>query len=274
MSATDLERRLADALRQHADEVIAEADTQARHGDLMRELRQLRRSSRDHEVLRVQPSRSPRRSWVVGLAAAAAVALVVGLSTLLPQQADDPQVVAPAADASALRVARDFVDAFASFDVERAESLLAEDAETHIWSTRTGEDVWRQGFRWLEAVGAKTILHSCRLTGTSALGTLVECAFDWHTLYSEKLGYGPYVGGLFMFTVDDGKVVWVRQSSMSDQFGVEMWQPFAKWVKATHPENAPQMYADWPNQGYESLTPHSIELWRELSREWVRAQRR
>lgn len=274
MSATDLERRLADALRQHADEVIAEADTQARHGDLMRELRQLRRSSRDDEVPRVQPSRSPRRSWVVGLAAAAAVALVVGLSTLLPQRADDPQVVAPAADASALRVARDFVDAFASFDVERAESLLAEDAETHIWSTRTGEDVWRQGFRWLEAVGARTILHSCRLTGTSALGTLVECAFDWHTLYSEKLGYGPYVGGLFMFTVDNGKVVWVRQSSMSDQFGVEMWQPFAKWVKVTHPEDAPMMYADWPEQSWESLTPRSIELWRELSREWVREQRR
>jgi len=270
MSATDLERRLADALRQQADEVMTEADTQARHQELMREIR---RVSRHDDVPRVEPSGSPRRAWVVGLAAAV-VALVVGLSTLMPVRTTEQDGPVGAPEPSAVRVARDFVDAFASFDIERAESLLADDAEVHIWSTSTGKDVWRQGFRWLEAVGAKLILHSCRLTGASALGTLVECAFDWQTLHSEELGYGPYVGGLFMFTVDDEKVVWVRQSSASDQFGVEMWDPFAAWVRRTHPEAAPVMYADWPDQRWESLTPRSIELWEELSREWVQEQGR
>lgn len=271
MSATDLERRLADALRQQADDVMAEADTQARHRDLMRALR---RSSRDDDVPGLHPSRSPRRAWVAGLAAAAAVALVVGLSTLLPLRTTEQGGPVNAPEPSAVRVARDFVDAFAAFDRDRAAAYLSDDAELHLWATRTGEDVWRRGNRWLEAVGSQIILTSCQLTGTSALGTLVECAFSWHALHSDELGFAPNTGGLFMFTVNDDLIVFARQSGASDVFDVEVWQPFAEWVKATHPEDAPQMYADWPSQGYESLTPRSIALWEELSREWAQGQRR
>lgn len=276
MSTTDLERRLADALREQADEVIAGADTQGRHRDLMRELRH--ESARHHaprrDVSRIEPSRPVWRVWAAGLAAAAAVALVVSLPALLPRPTEDRESPARIPEVSAIRVARDFVDAFASFDRERAASYLADDAELHIWPTRVGEDAWRIGNRWLEAVGGQVILNSCQLTGTSALGTLVECAFDWHALHSAELGYEPNPGGLFMFTVDDDMIVWARQSGASDVFDLQVWQPFADWVLETHPEAAPAMYADWPNQGYESLTPRSIELWGELSREWVREQRR
>lgn len=271
MSATDLERRLAEALRRQADEVIAEADTQARHHDLMRELR---RVARHDEVPRVEPSRSRRRAWVAGVAAAAAVALVVGLSTLLPVRTPEHDGPVNAPEPSAVRVARDFVDAFASFDRARAASLLSDDAELHLWAKPTGEDAWRLGNRWLQAVGARFILSSCELTGTSALGTLVDCAFSWHALRSDELGHGPYAGGLFTFTVAHDEIVWARQSASSDEFDRDVWQPFADWVRETHPEDAREMYADWPNQGYESLTPRSIELWRELTREWVRELRR
>lgn len=284
--STDLERRLAEALRRQADEVIAGAETQARHRDLMRQIGREARGQRwrgaplhqtpSRDWSWDEPPRSGKRAWTVVVAAAAAVTaiLAVSLPTLLAPQTTQRQTVTLAPEASALRVARDFIDAFASFDRERAGSLLADDAEVHIWATRTGEDVWRRGNRWLEAVDAKTILLSCQVTGASALGTLVECAFNWHTLHSEKLGYGPYVGGLFMFTVDDGKVVWVRQSSASDEFGAKVWTPFAEWVRERHPGAASVMYADWPDQGWESLSPRSIELWEELSREWVREQRR
>ena len=271
MTATDLERRLADTLRRGADEVIATADTHTRHQELMRELR---REPRDDRPPRPAPSRSGWRAWTVGVAAAAAVAAVVSLPALVPRQTEDRESPARVPEPSAIRVARDFVDAFASFDRVRAASLIAEDAELHIWTDRTGADVWRQGLRWLEAVGARVILRSCELEGSARLGTLVECAFDWHVLHSDELGYDPFVGGLFMFYVDDDRIVWARQSGASDVFGVEVWDPFAAWVRETHPEDAPEMYADWPSQGYEALTPRSIELWRELSREWVQEQRR
>lgn len=281
---TDLERRLTDALRQQAEEVMAEPRTQERHHALMLEIgREARRERWHHPHPTALPDRSRdgsagrrARAWTVALAAAASVTAIVAVSlpTLLAPQTSERTTVTTEPEASAVRVARDFFDAFASFDRERAASLLADDADVRIWKTRTGEDVWREGNRWLEAVDSKTILLSCQLTGSSALGTLVECAFDWHSLHSEDLGYGPYVGGMFMFTVDDDEVVAVRQSSFSEAFGAEMWGPFADWVARNHPDAGPVMYADWPDQNWESLTSRSIELWRELSREWMREQRR
>jgi hypothetical protein len=279
MSATDLERRLADALRQQADEVMAEADTQARHHDLMRELRRESRSdsrseSRLDDLSQGAPSPRARRAWAVGLAAAAAVAAVVALPAVLPQQTEDREGPARGPETSAVRVAREFVDAFASFDRERAASYLADDAELHVWTTQVGEDVWWQGNRWLEAVGGRIILISCRPNGTSALGDLAECAFEWHSLHSEQLGYDPYAGGLFSFYVDDEEIVWARQSSQSDSFHEELWAPFADWIERTHPEAGPRMYEDWPRMDWESLTPRAIALWEGLSREWVQEQLR
>ena len=76
-----------------------------------------------------------------------------------------------------------------------------------------------------------------------------------------------------MFTVDDGEVVWVRQSSSSDEFGAQMWEPFAAWVSRAYPEDAAIMYADWPGTSLEAHSDRSIELWRQHTRDYVEAQK-
>jgi len=258
--STDLERRLADVLQRRADEAMAGTDTQARHGDLLRELRD-------------ETSGPAWRTWTAGVAAAAAAAAVVAVSvpSVLPSRTNDGDAPAGEPETPAVRVASEFFDAFRSFDRERAASYLAEDADLQIWVLRSGEDAWRRGNRWLEAAGWDPTLLSCEQTGTSALGTYVECAFDYHALHSEQLGRGPYVGALFRCTVDEGEIVAARMSGSSPEFGEEMWDPFAEWLNKTYPDQAAVMYEE-PEQEWESLHPRSIELWRELSLEWAQEQ--
>jgi hypothetical protein len=40
-----------------------------------------------------------------------------------------------------------------------------------------------------------------------------------------------------------------------------MWEPFAHWVAETYPEDAAQMYKDWPGQTEQATDQRSAELW-------------
>jgi hypothetical protein len=50
-----------------------------------------------------------------------------------------------------------------------------------------------------------------------------------------------------------------------------MWEPFAEWVSTNHPEDVAAMYkGDF--RDYQ-LTPESIRLWEQHTREYVKAVR-
>jgi hypothetical protein len=259
VTTSELERRLTAVLKQHAEDAMNSTHTEE----------QLEILQTDAE----QERRRRRRNWAAGglAVAAATVGLVLWASNLEGAETD---TAVPAQQPSAEEVATSFLDSYASFDRAEASSYLADDAFLDIWSGPGGVEAWREGNRWFEAIGFKMLNESCMEQGTSSAGTQVRCTYDFHAIRSEELGRGPFSGSVFTFAIRDGEVVSADQELefLGNGFSEQMWEPFAAWVSRTHPEDAAIMYADWPSQRLESLTPRSIELWEKQTKNYVDAQ--
>jgi hypothetical protein len=172
-------------------------------------------------------------------------------------------------------VAMAFLDAFGSFDRDKAASYLADDAETSIFTLPTdpAPDPWREYNNWLQAVGFQLLDPSCVEDAQTSSGSLVLCGFDFHAFSSDELGRGPFVNELFKFTVRDGEIVTAEwPQSGASGFGPQMWDPFAAWVVQNYPDDAPVMYEDWPDQSSPALTQRSIELWEQHVKDYAAAQ--
>ncbi len=51
-----------------------------------------------------------------------------------------------------------------------------------------------------------------------------------------------------------------------------MWNPFAKWVSRTYPEDAAVMYYQYPDTNFASETSRSLALWRQHVADYVAAK--
>jgi hypothetical protein len=178
--------------------------------------------------------------------------------------ANEPTAV-NTADTGAVEVATSFVDAYGAFDVDEAITYLASDAVISRFL-----DPLRLNNSWFEASGYKQMLDSCEQQGSSASGTPVRCTFDWHGLRSDEIGLGPY-SGWFDLTVRDGAIVQASLDLDTGDFSPQMWEPFAKWVSATHPKDAAVMYANHNLDDYR-VTEKSIRLWEKRTREYVKVE--
>ena len=258
MSTSELERLLGDVLQRHAEDAMNETNTEEQ---LDRTLVETGRSTRRR-----------RQTWIAGglVAVAGLAALVVWRPDLGTNKAD-PDPVTP--ERRAEQTATAFIQAYGDFDREQAASYLADDAALAITTDELGNDHWRNGNRWLEAVGAQVRLDQCDALWTSDVGTYVSCLFDLHALGSAELDRGPYTDNTFSMTVKDGEIVDVSMAMTprTNGFSDEMWRPFAKWLSRTHPADVRVMYAD-PTLDYEALTPRSIDQWRQRVQEYVEAK--
>jgi hypothetical protein len=125
--------------------------------------------------------------------------------------------------------------------------------------------------RFWEATGFKHMLVSCEETGRFAFGTLVRCSYDYHAIRSDEIGLGPYSSSYDELTVRDGEIVDVFGEIGIRAFGFESWEPFAEWVSENYPEDVAVMYkSDFSDY---QLTPKSIRLWEQHTREYVEAVR-
>jgi hypothetical protein len=260
MTTSDLERRLVAVLHHHAEEAMNATDTQE-------QLDRLRaRTHLDHAA-------SPGRWVMAGIAAAAVVAALVVWSGL--RSGDDETAPASDPSSSAVKVANAFVQAWGAFDREAAAAQLAPDADLAIWTDATGTDQWRQGNRFLQAIGSQLILRSCTPTGTTSAGTTVTCAYDFHALNSDELRRGPFSGDTFEFVIRDNKITSAHTvfNYNTNGFSDTMWEPFAAWVAKNHPRDAAIMYSDWPGTSREALTDESISLWQQHTENYLAVMR-
>ncbi len=53
-----------------------------------------------------------------------------------------------------------------------------------------------------------------------------------------------------------------------DEFGPQVWEPFAVWVAETYPEDVTIMYTD-SSQSMQRYTDEAIALWDQRDREYV-----
>ena len=216
-------------------------------------------------------SRTERRTlaWVtgaVGITTFVVVATAVG-GWLGVDKAGDPaqNPERPVA------LAREFLDAYGSFDADRALSYLTTDAIAQgvVEEDRTTLEQLRLGIASERALGYKQTINGCEHQGNSASGVSLRCAFDFHVIGSDEIGLGPFTGNYWNLTVRDGKIVSAqREVEFNNGFGDQIWEPFAKWVSIEHPDDALALGTD-ESQGMQPVTADSIRLWEQRSAEYV-----
>ncbi len=227
-----------------------------------------------------QPPRKEGRSHPLRVAAAALVAAGVfagcqGEESPVAEPATTTTITATSQPAAttvatsevsaepAAEIAAAFLEAYGNFDLESAASYLAPDAD--LSQFEGGRQNWQLGNQWLEAQGFELILDGCDGSGGSVI-----CPFDYHGIRSDQIGLGPFGGSHFAVTVEDGEIASVALvwDFIGNGFSNQVWEPFARWVAETHPEDAAVMYTDG-SFTLEALTEESIQLWEERSKEYV-----
>jgi hypothetical protein len=216
-------------------------------------------------------SRTQRRTlaWVtgaVGITTLVVVATAVG-GWLGVDKAGDPahNPERPVA------LAREFLDAYGSFDADRALSYLTTDAIAQgvVEEDRTTPEQLRLGIASERALGYKQTIRGCEHQGNSASGVSLRCAFDFHVIGSDEIGLGPFTGNYWSLTVRDGKIVSARREvDFNSGFGDQIWEPFAKWVSIEHPDDALALGTD-ESQGMQPVTADSIRLGEQRTAEYV-----
>ena len=114
MSTSELERRLGEVLRQHAEEAMNSTDTQARFETLDRDL------ERNRPRIRI--------GWVAAAAAAAAVIAGARRGRRFALTTDRALPRGPGRHGSRNGSRVGFMDAVAAYDADRAASYLADEA--------------------------------------------------------------------------------------------------------------------------------------------------
>jgi len=202
---------------------------------------------------------------VAASVAAAVVATAVG-GWLGVAKAGDPAQNPDQSEA----VAREFLDAYGSFDADRALTYLTTDAIAQgvVEEDRTTLEQLRLGIASERALGYKQTIHGCEHQGNSASGVSLRCAFDFHAIRSDEIGLGPYTGNYWSLTVRDGKIVSARREVefMASGFSDQIWEPFHAWVSIEHPDDVVAMYTDESN---ERVTEDSNRLWEQRTAEYA-----
>jgi hypothetical protein len=206
---------------------------------------------------------------VAAAIAVVAVAVIVGMwggqDTTTP--ANPPTTVDPSEE-TAEDVATDFFNAYSLSNEDQAVSMLADDADLSGFGV-DGTREFRLLMRFWEATGFKHMLESCEETGRFAFGTVVRCTWNFHAIRSDEIGLGPYSGSYDELTVRDGEIVDVFGEIGITAFSRESWEPFAEWVSTNYPEDVAVMYkSDFSDY---QLTPESIRLWEQHTRDYVEA---
>jgi hypothetical protein len=231
---------------------------------------QRRTDMQTHDRVQVeQVQEKPRRGVLIGIAAAAAIAIGV---LALVQTGDDAPVAdqpvvteATTSTAEAVEVATGFVEAYAAYDADKAAPYLAANASVNLES---GADL-PLGARWAEAQGLKVLLDSCEAVGSSSSATRVRCTYDYHAIRSDEMGLGPFSGSWIDFNVAEGKIVSASDNIVfEEEFSPQVWEPFAAWVAENHPDDVLVMYEDG-SQSSQRITEDSIPVWEQRTREYV-----
>ena len=172
---------------------------------------------------------------------------------------------APQAEANAVEMATGFVEAIGAFDAERAATYLAEDAEVPEGLLAEELPVL---ISFYEAQGYEQMLDPCEVTGSSASGTSVRCAFDFHAIRSDEIELGPFHGSYWDLTVRDEEIVRAMQNWEIEEFSPQVWEPFAEWVSTMYPKDFEVMYTGGGTNF--RLSEESIQLWEQHTREYVK----
>ena len=259
---TPVERLIAAALTQHAEEAMSETDTDAR----LEEVLSLGNDGTDRR----------RRTWAVGGLVAASIVLS---AALVWQDGREPgAVVDPASPARSIgpmnadeQLAHDFVSSYFAFDRTRAASYVADDV-TPALRRELGEDGWLRQNRLEEALGTEGHVDGCfQIEAREPDDAGVGCLYTVGSLGLAELGRGPFSGNLFTVTLHDGKVVDFYTTTGANDYDEFVWGPFWSWIEETHASDIPALQEmDDPDLTRPEVA-RVIRLWHRVGQAYVAA---
>jgi hypothetical protein len=203
--------------------------------------------------------------------AAMAAAAIGGILFLLPDDASNladavesqtsvaegPLTLADDSALPARAVAVAFFEAYSSFDLDMADSYLAEDADL---SGFEGGEEWRAANAWLQTMEYRPSLESCDSdrfpTAAGVRNATLECEFVYDLMRSEQAGLGPF-RATFTFDVEAGKIE--RAEALWDTaFRWQVMGPFQQWLVGHFPDDEEVMFASYLRP---SFSEEALSLW-------------
>ncbi len=223
----------------------------------------------------VELKREVRNRQRTGMVVTATVvlALVVGalaVSTRWIGSDESAPPAGPSVTDEARQVAAGFLQAYGSYDADRATSYLADDAITTDWQSH---DELRAQLSWNEAVGWTELRSPCRRTDVVGATVDLRCDYQVHALGSDQLGRGPYGESYWSLHVKNGQIIYARPQFpfQTNGFSAEMWEPFTDFVDTTYPGDADVMYTD-ESRSKGSTTPEALRLWTQHIDDYVASE--
>lgn len=221
-----------------------------------------------------EPATRHRQPIITGVAVA--VLVIVGGAIALAARADKGEPTPLATEGAetssavevttALDVASSFLEAYGAYDAGLALTYLTDGAIVGF----DGPDGLRHELAWNDAVGYQQLLDPCEEQGDGTSGIGVRCPFDMHAIGSDVTGLGPFTGNYWDLIVHAGTIVSAKRTLAfpTNEFSQTVWEPFARWVATTYPDDVLAMYTD-ESQGVQRVNAESIPLWEQRVREYV-----
>ncbi len=252
------------------------------------------------------PGNRPNR-WrgpLIALAAAAALILLIGVTTFNVLRGDENPVttepppttiapattVAPATTAAPTTVARTpleilngYIDSRNRHDADEMASFFA-DSATISGDLASSPSGYAPAMDLERVTGWHFTLGTCReAPGGVEQQITLQCPFTWENDWSKALELGPIASArtAFTFTIVDGQIERLDMVLDIGEFYTpvpgtnlsDVMDPFVEWLDRTHPDDKWTLYDE--NQCFDGgacaprLTPEAIDLWERYSAEFV-----
>lgn len=130
-----------------------------------------------------------------------------------------------------VEVAERYMAARDAYDVEVARSLVAPDAQLRDMPEMTFSEL-DAGFEVLSVYQMSYDRFDCVRAGGDQ-EDMVTCTYQMDTALNDPVGYPP-VPGRMDFRIADGKIVELRNHFPYATFSPNVFDPFTRWVYASH----------------------------------------
>jgi hypothetical protein len=206
------------------------------------------------EAVGLAPKRAPsRRSPALVPAILTAVIAVCVIVALVARQP------APVVAQTPVEIAEAFMAALNEHDADALFALMTDD---FVFPQGDTEAQLRGEIRMEEVQGWTYDVESCVETlGTENISR-VQCRYSHTNDLARALGTGPYPGGNYNFSIEEGEITSAAQTEPDGMVFEESIGPFLNWVIENHPEAGEDIYFHYTDDV-------NLAVWEQYLPEWL-----
>ena len=213
-----------------------------------------------------------RQRTAMVVTAAAVLVVVLGslaVSTRWLGSDESATPTGPTVTDEAKQVAAGFLQAYGSYDADRALGYLTDGAVTDSWGS---PEELRAELDWNESVGWTELRSPCQRTAIHGATVDLRCDYQVHSLGSDELGRGPFGDSYWSLHVRDGQIIYAQPEFpfATNGFSAEMWEPFVAFVDERFRGDADAMFNGARTE--PTITAESLRLWTQHIDDYVASE--